>query len=118
VQLRFTEADTTQTPAKGRVLDHMSFDVKDLEAFIKTLEANNVKLDSSCTVNEARIGIAFVTDPGVPTSRSTSGLPNSCAETYTSALLRHGKTVSRRRPTPLLLRRRSSCRAASARTSR
>jgi hypothetical protein len=59
VQLRFTKADTAQTPAKGRVLDHMSFDVKDLEAFIKTLEANNVKLDSSCTVNEARIGIAF-----------------------------------------------------------
>jgi hypothetical protein len=63
VQLRFTKADTAQTPAKGRVLDHMSFDVKDLEAFIKTLEANNVKLDSSYTVNEAGIGIAFVTDP-------------------------------------------------------
>jgi hypothetical protein len=27
VQLRFTKADTAQAPTKGRVLDHISFDV-------------------------------------------------------------------------------------------
>jgi hypothetical protein len=37
--------------------------VKDLKAFIKTLDANKVKLDRPYTVNEAGIGIAFVTDP-------------------------------------------------------
>jgi catechol 2,3-dioxygenase-like lactoylglutathione lyase family enzyme len=62
-QLRFTKADTAQAPTKGRVLDHIGFDVKDLKAFIKTLEANNVKLDRPYIVNEAGIGIAFVTDP-------------------------------------------------------
>jgi hypothetical protein len=44
-------------------LDHIGFGVKDLKAFIKTLEASNVKLDRPYTVNEAGIGIAFVTDP-------------------------------------------------------
>jgi catechol 2,3-dioxygenase-like lactoylglutathione lyase family enzyme len=63
VQLRYNKADAAQVPTKGRVLDHIGFDVKDLKAFIKTLEANNVKLDRLATVNEAGIGIAFVTDP-------------------------------------------------------
>ena len=63
VQLRFNKADAAQAPTKGRVLDHIGFDVKDLKAFIKTLEANNVKLDRPYTVNDAGIGIAFVTDP-------------------------------------------------------
>jgi catechol 2,3-dioxygenase-like lactoylglutathione lyase family enzyme len=63
VQLRFTKADAAQAPTKGRILDHIGFDVKDLKAFIKTLEANGVKLDRPYTVNDAGIGIAFVTDP-------------------------------------------------------
>src|SRR5215468_8116332 len=36
VQLRFAKAETAQAPTKGRVLDHIGFDVKDLKAFIKT----------------------------------------------------------------------------------
>src|SRR3984885_5161158 len=63
VQLRFNKADAAQTPTKGRVLDHIGFDVKDLKAFIKTLEANNIKLDRPYTVNDQGVGIAFVTDP-------------------------------------------------------
>jgi catechol 2,3-dioxygenase-like lactoylglutathione lyase family enzyme/extradiol dioxygenase family protein len=64
VQLRFAKAEAAQAPTKGRVLDHIGFDVKDLKAFIKTnLEANNVKLDRPYSVNDSGIGIAFVTDP-------------------------------------------------------
>jgi len=63
VQLRFNKADAAQAVTKGRVLDHIGFDVKDLKAFIKTLEANNVKLDRPYTVNDQGVGIAFVTDP-------------------------------------------------------
>jgi hypothetical protein len=47
----------------GRVLDHIGFDVKDLKAFIKTLDGHNVKLDRPYTVSEAGIGIAFFIDP-------------------------------------------------------
>jgi hypothetical protein len=64
VQLRFNKVEQAQAPTKGRVLDHIGFDVKDLKGFIKTtLEANNIKLDRAYSVNDAGIGIAFVTDP-------------------------------------------------------
>src|SRR5215467_7150022 len=63
VQLRFNKADKAQAPTKGRVLDHIGFDVKDLKAFIKTLEAANIKLDRPYSVNDSGIGIAFITDP-------------------------------------------------------
>jgi catechol 2,3-dioxygenase-like lactoylglutathione lyase family enzyme len=63
VQLRFAKAESAQAPTKGRILDHIGFDVKDLKAFIKTLEANNIKLDRPYTVNDSGVGIAFITDP-------------------------------------------------------
>jgi phage terminase large subunit-like protein len=44
VQLRFNKAEVAQAATKGRVLDHIGFDVKDLQAFIKKLEANGIKL--------------------------------------------------------------------------
>jgi hypothetical protein len=45
VQLRFAKAESAQAPTKGRVLDHIGFDAKDLKTFIKTLEADTIKLD-------------------------------------------------------------------------
>jgi len=63
VQLRFNKSDSAQAPTKGRVLDHIGFDVKDLKGFIKTLEANNIKLDRPYSVNDLGVGIAFITDP-------------------------------------------------------
>jgi hypothetical protein len=61
--LRFNKAEMPQATTKGRVLDHIGFDVKDLKAFIKTLEANNIKLDRRYTLNTAGVGLAFITDP-------------------------------------------------------
>jgi hypothetical protein len=63
VQLRFNKAETPQATTKGRVFDHIGFDVKDLKAFIKTLEADNIKLDRPYTVNTAGVALAFITDP-------------------------------------------------------
>jgi catechol 2,3-dioxygenase-like lactoylglutathione lyase family enzyme len=64
VQLRFAKADMPQVPTKGRVLDHIGFDVKDLKAFIKnTLEPNNIKLDRPYSMTDAGIGLTFITDP-------------------------------------------------------
>jgi hypothetical protein len=45
VQLRFNKAAMAQAPTKGRVLDHIGFDISDLQGFINKLEANGVKLD-------------------------------------------------------------------------
>ena len=58
-----TRPTAPQAPTKGRVLDHIGFDVKDLKAFVKKLEANNIKLDRPYSVNDQGIGIAFITDP-------------------------------------------------------
>jgi len=62
-QLRFNKADAAQAPTKGRVLDHIGFDVVDLQAFVKKLEADGVKLDRPYTKNPNGIGLTFITDP-------------------------------------------------------
>jgi predicted enzyme related to lactoylglutathione lyase len=57
------KADTVQG-AKGRVLDHIGFDVKDLRAFIKKIEAEGIKLDEPYRKNEATgVAITYITDP-------------------------------------------------------
>jgi catechol 2,3-dioxygenase-like lactoylglutathione lyase family enzyme len=64
VQLRYNKVDTAQAPTKGRILDHIGFDVLDLKAFIAKLEANGVKLDRPYSVNAQNgVAIAFITDP-------------------------------------------------------
>ena len=64
VQLRFAKADKPMVTTKGRILDHIGFDVKDLQAFIRTLEANGIKLDRPYTKNEKTgDALAFITDP-------------------------------------------------------
>ena len=47
VQLRFAKADTKQARTRGRVLDHIGFDVdvKDHAAFVKKIETEGIKLD-------------------------------------------------------------------------
>jgi predicted enzyme related to lactoylglutathione lyase len=62
-QLRFNKADAAQAPTKGRVLDHIGFDVVDLQAFVKKLEAEGIKLDRPYTKNPNGIALAFITDP-------------------------------------------------------
>jgi catechol 2,3-dioxygenase-like lactoylglutathione lyase family enzyme len=63
-QLRWNKADAAQAPTKGRVLDHIGFDVKDLKAFLAKLEAGGVKIDRPYSKNEQTgVALAFVTDP-------------------------------------------------------
>jgi catechol 2,3-dioxygenase-like lactoylglutathione lyase family enzyme len=63
VQLRFAKADTKQAPTRGRVLDHIGFDVKDHAAFVKKIEAEGIKLDEP--VRKAANGstLTYITDP-------------------------------------------------------
>src|SRR5207248_1632898 len=63
-QLRLNKADKAQLTTKGRVLDHIGFDIKDLQGFIKKLEANGIKLDRPYAKNEQTgAALAFITDP-------------------------------------------------------
>lgn len=63
-QLRWNKADAALAPTKGRILDHIGFDVTDLKAFIAKLEAAGIKLDRPYTKNEqSGVALAFITDP-------------------------------------------------------
>jgi catechol 2,3-dioxygenase-like lactoylglutathione lyase family enzyme len=63
VQIRFASADTKQVPTRGRVLDHIGFDVKDHAAFVKKLEAEGVKLDEPVRKSPTGSTITYITDP-------------------------------------------------------
>ena len=64
VNLTFSAADGPAVTTKGRVLDHIGFDVKDLSAFCKKLEAAGIKLDRPYTKNEQTgAALAFIYDP-------------------------------------------------------
>jgi catechol 2,3-dioxygenase-like lactoylglutathione lyase family enzyme len=62
--LSFSKSDAPTVTTKGRVLDHIGFDVKNLEAFCKQLEAAGIKLDRPYTKNpQTGSALAFITDP-------------------------------------------------------
>ncbi|MBI3895302.1 MAG: VOC family protein [Acidobacteria bacterium] len=76
VNLTFSKASTeTVVGTKGRVLDHIGFEVKGLEAFCKKLEANGTKFDVPYTKRpDLGIGVAFLTDPWGTYIELTEGL--------------------------------------------
>jgi catechol 2,3-dioxygenase-like lactoylglutathione lyase family enzyme len=61
-QLRFAKADTPQAKTRGRVLDHIGFDVKDHPAFIKKIEAEGIKLDEPARKGASGNTITYITD--------------------------------------------------------
>jgi len=62
--LTFTKSDTPTVPTKGRMLDHIGFEIVGLEAFCKKAEANGVKFDMPFTKRpDLGISLAFMTDP-------------------------------------------------------
>ena len=62
--LTFTKSDTATVPTKGRMLDHIGFEIVGLEAFCKKAEANGLKFDMPYTKRpDLGIALAFITDP-------------------------------------------------------
>jgi catechol 2,3-dioxygenase-like lactoylglutathione lyase family enzyme len=63
VQMRFATAETKHAPTRGRVLDHIGFDVKDHAAFVKKIEAEGITLDEPVRKSAAGSTITYITDP-------------------------------------------------------
>ena len=64
VTLIFSPTETHVSGTKGRALDHLGFEVKDLEGFSKTLEANGLKLDTPYRkIPQMGFAVTFLTDP-------------------------------------------------------
>ena len=75
VTLRVRVVPDVLLPTKGRVLDHIGFEVRNLEAFCKKLEAMGVKFDRPYTKRpELGIALAFITDPWGTYIELTEGL--------------------------------------------
>jgi catechol 2,3-dioxygenase-like lactoylglutathione lyase family enzyme len=75
VTLNFSASPTPVVGTQGRALDHIGFEVKNLEAFTKKLEAEGIKLGVPYrTVPALGIAIAFFTDPWGTYIELTEGL--------------------------------------------
>jgi catechol 2,3-dioxygenase-like lactoylglutathione lyase family enzyme len=75
VALNFTPSASPVAGTQGRAVDHIGFEVKNLEAFTKKLEADGIKLERPYTKVEAlNISIAFIKDPWGTYIELTDGL--------------------------------------------
>ena len=75
VALNFTPSPAATVGTTGRAIDHIGFEIKDLEAFTKKLEADGIKLDRPYTkVAALGIAIAFIKDPWGTNIEMTEGL--------------------------------------------
>ena len=68
VNLNFSSAPRPTVPTRGRMLDHLGFEISNLLAFCKKLEAMGVTLDGPCE------GKARLTDPWGTSIELTEGL--------------------------------------------
>ena len=75
VNLTFGEVETVNPGTRGRALDHIGFEVRDLAQLIAKLEAAGVTLDSPLrTAGNGTTSIAFLTDPWGTYIELTEGL--------------------------------------------
>jgi len=75
VALNFTKSPDPVVGTQGRALDHIGFEVKNLEEFTKKLEGMGIKLERPYTkVAALNIAIAFIKDPWGTYIELTEGL--------------------------------------------
>ena len=75
VNLTYSPSDETPVGTRGRSLDHIGFEVENLEAFCRQLEAQGVTFDRPYTeVAALNLAIAFITDPFGTYIELTEGL--------------------------------------------
>ena len=77
VNMRFSESSESLAGIQGRSLDHIGFEVDDLEAFCRKLEGMGITLDRPYRrIDELDIAVAFFTDPWGTYIELTEGLDN------------------------------------------
>ena len=75
VNLSFSPGNNPPLPTKGRSLDHIGFEVKNLEAFVSSLEAKGIRIEGPIRqVPNTKVKIAFLTDPWGTYIELTEGL--------------------------------------------
>jgi hypothetical protein len=75
IRLFFGKSANSPVPTKGRALDYIGFEVKNLEAFCKKLQASGVKLDQPYSKSRHKgYASAELTDPWGASIELTEGL--------------------------------------------
>lgn len=74
INLNFSEAEAETAPTRGRMLDHIGFEVEDLEALCRRLEEAGIEFDVPYEVRPSGIAVAFLTDPWGTYIELTEGL--------------------------------------------
>jgi catechol 2,3-dioxygenase-like lactoylglutathione lyase family enzyme len=75
VTLNFTASPEPVVGTKGRAIDHIGFEIDQLEAFTKRLEADGIKIDVTYRqVPQTNLHIAFITDPWGTSIELSEGL--------------------------------------------
>ena len=68
--------DMPQVPTKGRSVDHIGFEVKNIDQFVKKLEAQGIKTEEPIrtSANASKLRIAYIFDPWGTYIELTEGL--------------------------------------------
>jgi catechol 2,3-dioxygenase-like lactoylglutathione lyase family enzyme len=74
MNLNFSGVPMKLAPTKGRTLDHVGFEVKNLAAFCRRLVAAGITLDRSYAVGADGVATALLTDPWGTSIELTQGL--------------------------------------------
>ena len=74
ININISAVPQAQAPTRGRMLDHVGFEVENLEAFCKELEAKGIEFDRPYGTLPSGFGLAFLTDPWGTYIELTEGL--------------------------------------------
>ena len=74
ININISGVARAQAPTRGRMLDHIGFEVTNLEAFCKELEAAGIELDRPYGKLPSGFGLAFLIDPWGTYIELTEGL--------------------------------------------
>src|SRR5437667_4168325 len=75
-EITFNKVDKAQAPTKGRSVDHMGFEVRNIDSFVSKLQAAGIKTDAAIrnSANASGLRIVYVTDPWGTEIEITEGL--------------------------------------------
>ena len=74
INLNFSAALRPTVPTKGRMLDHIGFEIENLDAFCRRLAANGVTFDVPYSKSPTGVATAMLTDPWGTSIELTEGL--------------------------------------------
>lgn len=74
INLNFSEGPRPTVPTKGRMLDHIGFEIQDLQAFCRRLELLGVQFDRPYGKDASHTASARLTDPWGTSIELTEGL--------------------------------------------